>query len=156
MAINSVPEGTVALGIRVPAAGEYTIHWDNQVSAKTAFLHDNLNSEPINMTEHSTYTFSTSTGNEINNRFSISFAPNAPTGKQEISHQISVSSSNGFIILDGLIGNSVIRLYNMLGKRITQGSTQSATYQIPLSNKGVYIVEINSENRTTRKKVISQ
>jgi hypothetical protein len=142
MAINSVPGAAdVALGIRVPAAGNYTISWDNRMAEKSVRLKDNAGGT-VNMQEQSSYTFTTSAGDEINSRFTIQLAPTgiAQTGNETLK----VYSTPGQIVVEGLSGRSDIRLYDLLGKRIHQEFTLDKSCRINVPNKGVYIIEANS------------
>jgi hypothetical protein len=161
IAINSVPEeASVALGVRVPQNGEYTIRWDSQVTEKTVQLHDQVTGETIDMLENPSYTFTTDAGGEINNRFSISFVPATVTNPTKIdtgiNKQIRIVSRQNAIVLEGLSGSSAIQLYDLPGRRIHKGFTQSGTYQINVPNKGIYVVEIKNENSTVKTKVICQ
>jgi hypothetical protein len=160
MAINSIPEeASLTLGVRVPQGGEYTIRWDSQVFEKTVLLHDQASDEIIDMLENASYTFTTATGGEINDRFSISFAPAIVTNLikvDTINQQIRILSRQNAIVLEGLNGSSAIQLYDLLGRHIHGGFTQGGTYQIPVPNKGIYIVEIKNENSTVKTKIIYQ
>jgi hypothetical protein len=157
MAINSVPEETsIVLGIRVPQAGEYTIRWDSQLFEKTAQLHDQAAGATIDMLKNSSYTFTTDREGEINDRLSIAFIPGSVTGVNRVSDdakQIRIVSRQEGIVVDGLKGHSVVRIYDMLGQRIHEGSTQEGTYQVPLSGKGIYVVEVKNEKASVKAKV---
>jgi hypothetical protein len=141
MAINSIPGATnVAIGIRVPAAGTYTISWDNLFAEKPAKLQDNEGGT-VNMQERSSYTFTTSAGDEINNRFSIQFAPTSiPLRNNE---SLKIYSTPGEIVVEGLSGNSDIRLYDLPGKCIHHEFTSGKSCRISVPDKGIYIIETN-------------
>jgi hypothetical protein len=159
MAINSIPEEAIIdLGVRVPQAGEYTIHWDSQIVEKTVQLLDKATGAPIDMLANLSYTFTTDTGGEINDRFSIAFAPATITGLIDTgnTNQIRISSRQKTVVLDGLTGSSAIRLYDLPGRNIHAGFTQGGTYQIPLSAKGIYVVEVKNEQSSVKTKIICQ
>jgi hypothetical protein len=125
----------------VPAAGTYTISWDNQFVEKTAKLQDN-EGRTIDMQEQSSYTFTTSVDNEINNRFSIQFAP--ASIPQVGAGQIEIHIAPGQIVLEGLSGHTCVRLYDLLGKQIHYEFTNGKTCRIDVRNQGVYIIEANN------------
>jgi hypothetical protein len=161
MAINSIPEeASLALGVRVPQSGEYTIRWDSEVSEKTMQLHDQASKVSIDMLENASYTFTTAAAGEINDRFSISFAPAAVTDPTKIDNGVNgairILSRQNAIVLEGLNGSSAIQLYDLPGRHIHKGFTQGGTYQIPVPNKGIYVVEIKNESSTVKTKVICQ
>jgi hypothetical protein len=148
MAINSITgNAPVALGVRVPVAGTYTISWNNLFVDKQARLHDNQGAT-IDMNERSSYTFTTTAGNEINDRFSIRFTL---TGISQVDNEsLKIYSTDGEIVLEGLSGNTSIRLYDLLGKNIHQALTSGKSYRIKVPDRGIYIIEANK----VRSKVI--
>jgi hypothetical protein len=156
MAINTVPgENSVALGLRVPETGEYRINWNNAISEKQTQLYDNVTQQTISMNDASGYTFTTDVKGEINNRFSIRFIPNAPTGVTNPENAaVKVVVREGNIYLNGLTPNATIRIYNTLGELQYETVVKGITHQVKAPGQGVYIVESASREGKTQTKVV--
>jgi hypothetical protein len=149
MAINSITGNTpVALGLRVPAVGTYTISWSNPFVDRQAKLYDSQGGTTVDMGEQSSYTFTAAAEGEINDRFSIQFTP---TGISQVDGEsLKIYSADGEIVMEGLSGNTGIRLYDLLGKCVLHEFTAGKSYRIKVPDKGIYIIEANK----VRSKVI--
>ncbi|MEI8085602.1 MAG: hypothetical protein WCG93_05225 [Paludibacter sp.] len=151
-AINSVPEQTtVPIGIRVPATGTYSFTWDAQLTNLPVTLYDKgTDIEPaksIELTAATTYNFTTAVFGEINNRFSITVAQKNITRLDNGSAEnpLYVTNQSGGVRLDGLIGTSTVKLYDMVGKLLLNNVISTSTMNLNVPMAGMYLLEVNKK-----------
>lgn len=60
----------------------------------------------------------------------------------------------GMVSVKGLTSNSLIRLYDTTGRIIMSKNVEAESSMFRLPNKGVYIINISSDNKIENKKII--
>lgn len=154
IAINSVPENTtVALGVRVPESGEYTLSWNTDSGNDDTQLYDKVTNQKIKLGEQSTYKFTTTEKGEINNRFEI--IPAEVTDRITYKeNKLNVYVVNGQIVLDGINTTADISLYDITGRCFFKDVQHDTTQRINLHNSGIYIIELKYEDINEKIKII--
>ena len=133
-AINERPmaNGVVKLGVKIPAAGQYTIAATRMDA--DMYLMDRL-TNTVHDFEMGDYTFDAAAGN-YNARFELVNKNQAPTGFENINGQYMIETTQDGIYVHG---NALIQVVNAAGQTIINGEVSGS---LPLT-PGVYMVVAN-------------
>ena len=140
----------IPVAFKANTMGQYTI----EVNAKGCefsemYLVDRLTGEVTDLNS-SDYTFLSTTKDEAN-RFVIMFAEEAATSTTDNFAFIN----NGEIIIDNVEGNGVVRIYDMLGRPVSQYDvTESARISTSAFAGGLYIIQMVDGNGVKVQKVV--
>ena len=149
MAIKAVSEQSVVpVGVRVPAAGEYTLAWNSYITEQKAILRDG--DTEIDMNDQSEYTFSTDKAGEINNRFTVCFVEKRsdPTlAPQYAGETLKIYTTAEGIVVEGLSAGDMVKLYDVTGRLLQAEQATTASVQLNAPAKGVYLLNINDKTR---------
>ena len=140
----------IPVAFKANTMGQYTI----EVNAKGCefsemYLVDRLTGEVTDLNS-SDYTFIATAKDEAN-RFVIMFAEEAATSTTDNFAFIN----NGEIIIDNVEGNGVVRIYDMLGRPVSQYDvTESARISTSAFAGGLYIIQMVDGNGVKVQKVV--
>ncbi len=140
----------IPVAFKANTMGQYTI----EVNAKGCefsemYLVDRLTGEVTDLNS-SDYTFLATAKDEAN-RFVIMFAEEAATSTTDNFAFIN----NGEIIIDNVEGNGVVRIYDMLGRPVSQYDvTESARISTSAFAGGLYIIQMVDGNGVKVQKVV--
>ncbi len=140
----------IPVAFKANTMGQYTI----EVNAKGCefsemYLVDRLTGEVTDLNS-SDYTFLATTKDEAN-RFVIMFAEEAATSTTDNFAFIN----NGEIIINNVEGNGVVRIYDMLGRPVSQYDvTESARISTSAFAGGLYIIQMVDGNGVKVQKVV--
>ena len=147
MAIKAVSEHAVLpIGLRVPAAGEYTLAWNSKITEQEAILRDG--DTEIDMNAQPEYTFSTDKAGEINDRFTVSFVEKRsdPTNiLQYAGETLKIYTTAEGILIEGLKAGDMVKLYDVTGRLLQAEQAATAVLQLKTPSKGVYLLNINEK-----------
>ena len=140
----------IPVSFQAGTMGQYTI----EVNAKDCeysemYLVDRLTGEVTDLINND-YTFIATTNDEAN-RFVIKFAEESATSTTDNFAFIN----NGEIIIDNVEGNGVVRIYDMLGRPVSQYDvTESARISTSAFAGGLYIIQMVDGNGVKVQKVV--
>lgn len=101
-------------------------------------------------------------GNEVNNIFDVNVADNVSTWllpSNKIEAFVTPNPSDGFIVVHSpIIGSFTVTIADITGKILikTTFSGQERTIDISKLERGVYMVELKTENTTLRSKIVKK
>lgn len=156
--MNSIPYDTdIAVGFNAPAAGSYSISATEIVSldGTSVILKDKLNNIETDLTQ-GVYNFTADIGT-TDNRFAIVFPKSGvPTSvKDNTANKISFFTTNGGIVLSGIKGDAVAKIFNSVGQQIASKELSSEVTSFNQSFlPGVYIVKVLTNGREFTGKVV--
>lgn len=148
MAINERPyaDGKASLGVYLPAAGE-TYRIAASRSDRKAWIFDAVTGIEQDLTEGD-YIFTADKEGTDNSRFSIRFAPAAPTAIEGVGDEtVKVSGSKGILSVSAPAGAEVA-VYATDGSVKTIVKADSNAIEIPAA-AGVYVVKVNGQSFKT-------
>jgi len=141
-------------------AGDFEIsidHLDGELENASIYLKDNL-LNTIHDLKQSSYQVNISTLGNIDNRFELLFRRNAlATNENILKNNINIFNQNNFIKLNAYKQISSIKIYNVLGKLLTNKNTNSKEVTLTDNYKtgSVLLFKITfSDGTTTNKKFI--
>ena len=140
----------IPVAFKAMTMGQYTI----EVNAKDCeysemYLVDRLTGEVTDLINND-YTF-IATSNDNANRFVITFAAETVTSTTDNFAFIS----NDEIIIESIEGKGVVRIYDMLGRPISEyGVTESARIPTSAFANGLYIIQMSDDNGVKVQKVV--
>ena len=140
----------IPVAFKAMTMGQYTI----EVNAKGCeysemYLVDRLTGEVTDLINND-YTF-IATSNDNANRFVITFAAETTTSTTDNFAFIS----NDEIIIESIEGKGVVRIYDMLGRPISEyGVTESARIPTSAFANGLYIIQMSDDNGVKVQKVV--
>ncbi len=140
----------IPVSFKAMTMGQYTI----EVNAKDCeysemYLVDRLTGEVTDLINDD-YTF-IATSNDDANRFVITFAAETVTSTTDNFAFIS----NDEIIIESIEGKGVVRIYDMLGRPISEyGVTESARIPTSAFANGLYIIQMSDDNGVKVQKVV--
>ena len=171
-AINGLPVLTTAtvvpLSLSVPQAGTYTINAVQllNLAQGTVYLHDDLTSQDVNLSQQPTYSFQLS--GKAANRFSLRFGMSQATATH--ASQLALATSvypipahGGFTVqLPGLAqgGKTELVLLNALGQLVYRqqamlsASGTTTTVAVPALASGVYTLQVRLGTEVVSKRVV--
>jgi hypothetical protein len=154
-AINTLPRTTSAVDLqtRFAATGNYSISISNTDKVNNyaaVILYDKVTGRSTDLLSTGSYAYTTSTTGTTN-RFSVQFAPKITTGVSvSTDGKIQISSTANAAIINGLSANAQLAVYDTSGKSVFVGTISNG--QAVSLNKGLYIFEITTLDKTTRLK----
>ena len=140
----------IPVAFKAMTMGQYTL----AVNAKDCeynemYLVDKLTGEVTDLINND-YTF-IATSNDNANRFVITFAAETVTSTTDNFAFIS----NDEIIIESIEGKGVVRIYDMLGRPISEyGVTESARIPTSAFANGLYIIQMSDDNGVKVQKVV--
>ncbi len=152
-AINTLPRSisSVELQTRFAATGNYSISISNTDKVNNyaaVILYDKVTGRSTDLLSTGSYAYTTSTTGTTN-RFSVQFAPKITTGVSvSTDGKIQISSTANAAIINGLSANAQLAVYDTSGKSVFVGTISNG--QAVSLNKGLYIFEITTLDKTTR------
>ena len=141
----------IPVAFKAMTMGQYTL----AVNAKDCeysemYLVDNLTGEITDLLNNE-YTF-LATSKDDANRFVIRFAEETET---TTSTENFAYINNGEIIIDSIEGKGVVRIYDMLGRPISEyGVSESARISTSAFADGFYIIQMSDDNGVKVQKVV--
>ena len=141
----------IPVAFKAMTMGQYTF----AVNAKDCefsemYLVDNLTGEITDLLNNE-YTF-LATSKDDANRFVIKFAEETET---TTSTENFAYINNGEIIIDSIEGKGVVKIYDMLGRPISEyGVSESARISTSAFADGIYIIQMSDDNGVKVQKVV--
>ena len=163
MAINSVPvpneKTNLYLGLKANE-GNYTIYADElTVDAKEVILYDSYIKGYTNLTETGSYTFAHK-GGTVTDRFELLFSSGAVSNIENLKNaeiKIYPNPASEFINvqLSDNMSNAKLKIYNISGVLVKDIELNDNSDKININElaKGMYIVEIKSNNSTKTQRI---
>lgn len=150
-ALNTVPvpetqNSTVLLGVKLPAAGDYTFNWDNSQNTYPATLTDILTGKVTNLADVSTYGFNSTVSGTIEDRFVLNFMKKAATGIQTITGNLKVFVRNRNIVIEGLAKPTTVSIFDVAGRLWRTQQVSSSVVSIPVLFEGVYLLRLTDKD----------
>ena len=148
---------TVPLGTYFPTSGNYTISLKTDVEAQQVLLMDNVTQQSVDLKINPCYSFTSNKGTN-NTRFSLVIiqAPQTVTAINELEQSLLIVAQNGNLSVYNTPSNSLINLYDALGKAILLSASPDETSHFTISNlkKGIYILQVMCGTQKTAYKVV--
>ncbi len=146
LAINERPadDCMVRVGINVPFKGSWNIKATR--SDCEVILHDNVTGNDFELSQDTSYQFSTEESGALDDRFTLHFL-NLSTGVQAEetgSRNVHVTSETGAVVVEGAAGESV-NVYTISGVNAASVESASMIEKISLP-AGFYIVKTNQKS----------
>ncbi|MFZ4582745.1 MAG: T9SS type A sorting domain-containing protein, partial [Paludibacter sp.] len=142
---------SIELQTRFAAIGNYSIsirNTDKVNNYAAIILYDKVTGRSTDLLSTGTYTYTTNTTGTTS-RFSVQFAPKITTGVSvSTDGKIKISSTANNAIITGLSASAQIAVYDTNGKSAFMGTISNG--QAVSLNKGLYIFEITTPDKTTR------
>jgi hypothetical protein len=141
----------IPVAFKAMTMGQYTF----AVNAKDCefsemYLVDNLTGEITDLLNNE-YTF-LATSKDDANRFVIKFAEETETAT---STENFAYINNGEIIIDSIEGKGVVKIYDMLGRPMSEyGVSESARISTSAFADGIYIIQMSDDNGVKVQKVV--
>jgi hypothetical protein len=141
----------IPVAFKAMTMGQYTF----AVNAKDCefsemYLVDNLTGEITDLLNNE-YTF-LATSKDDANRFVIKFAEETET---TTSTENFAYINNGEIIIDSIEGKGVVKIYDMLGRPMSEyGVSESARISTSAFADGIYIIQMSDDNGVKVQKVV--
>ena len=158
--INGVSDMTqLALGFTTGETNNFTIkasQFSNFAPGTQLIICDNLLNEKQDLTLGD-YSFHSDITANNENRFRLLFkAPSETTGiNPNSNNNIWISFSNKHIVVNGVIGETTVAVYNEIGQKIvSQRLTETDRELDNLLTSGVYMIMINNIGKNITQKVI--
>lgn len=151
----------VSLGMGIGLEGNHTISLSGKEGkfeqGQPIYLYDKYLNKEINLQEES-YNFASATG-IYDDRFELSYIPNTTLGNGNVKNQEDIliyKSDQSFYIKSNKKINEIL-VYDNSGKLIKKIEGKSTVVNIKFSElkTGVYILDINSEGNSVKKKIIN-
>ena len=143
LGINTVSGTTdIHLGVHTPNTGEYTFSWDNQLFGCHVYLIDKLEEKTIDMSLESSYTFTTHSTGNIDDRFTVGVL-RITTGLPQLEGNVKIYSDNHAIAIDGLKEPTAVSIYDLTGRMIVN-RIASDSFRVKLQ-QGVYVVSVGEK-----------
>lgn len=159
LSTNTLPDvsesRTIVLGFEKNEASEFSIEL-NQTQQQVVILTDRKTGIVTDLSNTAIYNFTSEDG-DANDRFTLSFR-NANALNELTTGSFSVYAGKGYLnILSEQPLSGKVTITDMTGRSIMSQSLTSATFtSIPVSQPGVYIVNIRSTHGTMNQKVVVQ
>ena len=167
MAINglsNIPYDTeIALGFTTGSAGTFGIkasQLSNFEVGTKVILKDYLDiNNPLiaDLSDGSSYTFSSAITSNNNSRFALVFrAPSITTGiNPESNDNVWISTRNGQLVINSAGNGATLEVFNTIGQKlISKNLTGTATQTNKNLPAGVYMVKLTNEGKSITKKII--
>lgn len=151
----------VSLGMGIGLEGNHTISLSGKEGkfeqGQPIYLYDKYLNKEINLQEES-YNFASATG-IYDDRFELSYIPNTTLGNGNVKNQEDIliyKNDQSFYIKSNKKINEIL-VYDNSGKLIKKIEGKSTVVNIKFSElkTGVYILDINSEGNSVKKKIIN-
>jgi hypothetical protein len=159
LSTNTLPaiseSSTIALGFEKNEASEFSLEL-NQTQQQVVILTDKKTGIVTDLSNTAMYNFTSEDG-DATDRFTLSFR-NANAVNELTSASFSVYAGKGYLnILSEQPLNGKVTITDMTGRSIIGKALTSDTFtSIPVSQPGVYIVNIRSTEGTVNQKVVVQ
>ncbi|MDR0734060.1 MAG: T9SS type A sorting domain-containing protein [Dysgonamonadaceae bacterium] len=159
LVVNGLPisaEREVKMGFSVPEAGEYTItlnplHIEN---VRNVILSDNYTGKKVDLLQYP-YPFTTEKVANDNSRFVLHINDNTYTGIRTLQADVVFASvRDNVLTIKNLNDGDRVRILDLTGRTVASGKASGVEFSIPLSRKGVYVV--NVEGKTSAFKVLNK
>jgi hypothetical protein len=153
----------VDLFMNIPADGQYTLHSEEiKIEGYKVMLEDKRLNEMHTLKNGENYNFYAKAGNMLN-RFAVHFIAEEiildETGINEhAANSVNVYQSNKNLVVN-LVGHKnpqgIINVYDQIGRLVMKQQINGNTNLLNINNlNGVYIIQIQSKESTTNKKLI--
>ena len=143
LSLNTIPGTTkINLGMHIPAAGEYTLKWDNSIVSCNTSLIDYATGQVINMAAESEYTFTAYAAEDVSDRFMVD-ALRVTTGIVQSAGEVKVYSDHNSIVIEGMNQPTAVSIYDVTGRAIVN-KTVSNSFRIP-AQQGIYVVNVGDK-----------
>ena len=143
---------TIPLGIYIPKSQEYTFSLNNySLSAFNIYLHDNYTQSTIDLGNND-YSLHLDSGT-YNNRFELRFNQHITTNSHIEKENISISQNNETLHIENLTNQSIVYIYDAVGRLIFQSPNNITSLNYNFSCKGIYIVTIQTNDSTSSFKI---
>lgn len=154
-------EDVVSLGASFYAAGVYTISLEEKegvfANGQAIYLKDKVTGKITNLQKES-YSFSVDDKGEINNRFEITYAPNATLATQDITTQgVKIYKvTNGYRIIAYQDAILSLEVWDMAGQQIKSIKLNTSEYFLDTQNlqTGVYLIKVKGKKKEFQQKII--
>jgi hypothetical protein len=162
-AFNGLPMSNVVnlpLGIYTQTAGSTTIHADAALApslSKLLLIDNSTNPATVTDLLMSDYTFTAAAGTN-NSRFAIT-AQRVPTSSvvdanaNENAPQLSIVNCQ--LSIENLDGKASVRVFDAIGRMITNKTVSNNSLEIKLAAKGIYTVQIEAGGKNWVKKIVN-
>lgn len=151
----------IPVGVTATANSEITFSAEalNVPTGYKVFLEDRLNNTFTRLDEIDAQYIATVTDKSTDGRFFLHTRSSALSTDTELLNSISIYKSNASTLrIVGLSqGKSTVKLYNVLGKQVMSSSFSVQGVKelsLPTLAKGVYIVQLETENGKLNKKIV--
>jgi hypothetical protein len=152
--INTLPKTVteVELITKFAAAGKYSISISNIEKVQNysaVILIDISTGKRTDLLAVGSYDYNVSAAG-TSNRFKVQFAPKITTGVSvSDDHSLTITSQHSQAIISGLSAATQVRVYDTTGKAVFSGLVNN-NEPIKLENKGLYIFEIATPEKTEK------
>jgi len=161
-AFNALPMSSVVnlpVGVYTKTAGSTTISIDASLAPTLSkLLLTDTKAVPVTVTDLLTSNYSyTATAGTDNTRFKLT-AQRVPTGIETINEgdleSATIKMVNGRMLLDNLSAKTSVRVYDAIGRLVTNKTTNNNSLEIPLNTEGIYTIQLVSGNKSWTKKMV--
>lgn len=147
LATSVLPENVtseIKLGVKVGQAGNFTIGLSDTIKceATNLMLFDKKDNKSYNLKD-GVFAFEASEPATLNDRFVIKISPVTSLNPANEKNNVSVFAQNGELIINSGEENSIVNVYDSLGKVVVSDMTDGSTFSVKLQS-GLYIVHIGS------------
>jgi hypothetical protein len=157
---NALPMSSVTnlpIGYYTKTAGSTTISVDaTQAPSLSSLLLTDYGVSPIKVTDllMSSYTFTAAAGTN-NSRFTIT-AQRVPTAIETETdvNAPQLSIINGQLLIKNLDGKATVRVFDALGRMVANKTASNNSFEINISSKGIYTVQIEAGAKSWVKKIV--
>ncbi|MEI7503985.1 MAG: T9SS type A sorting domain-containing protein, partial [Paludibacter sp.] len=159
---NALPMSNVVnlpLGVYTKTAGKTTISIDSSLApGLSKLLLTDTKANPVTVTDllTSSYSYNATAGTD-NTRFVIT-AQHVPTGIETITEGdldgATIKMVDGKLLLDNLNAKTSVRVFDAIGRLVTNRTTSNNSLAIPLNSEGVYTIQLLSGVRSWTKKIV--
>ncbi len=154
--LNKQADQSIALGIYVPEAGDYTLNLQESTNPQSEllYLNDHLSGRSVDLFKES-YSFHSEAGT-YNDRFSLSSSPLSTStilGLQ--SHQLDLvvyGISGAIRVRSEVTGH--LTIYTMEGKKIMENTLRVGEMEVPVPKGGLYIATVANKDGNASYKVL--
>ncbi len=151
---------TIPLSMYVGVAGTYTItvaDIANKVSRfKSVILKDNTTGSSTELLKDSVYTFTAAYGT-TNTRMALMLEVDDVVTSLSVDgnakNSILVKQNSGRITLENLEGEANVTIFDVTGKLIAEYDAVTNYQTLPISLKGVYVLEVSTKNQSEQFKL---
>ena len=160
-AYNALPMSSVTnlpIGVYTQTAGTTTISADAALapSLSKLILRDNSTGLSYDLLAGS-YSFEAVAGYSSTTRFSITAQRVATENVIEsVNDGMNLISANGKLMLSNNLGTTTIRVFDAIGRLVSNKTTNSSSLEIPLVAKGMYTIQVESGAKSWTKKIVNQ